>query len=326
MSWDRNCMWLLALAFLVPIMSGDPAVPAGGKEPEENPEQQFRKPPPEEALRFLKSLPRVWRNTRDYDPKGPSKKILVQLFEDYTLEDLKTVKVLQPGGHVEDPTTPTRFSKRHLRIAPMNWWYFTAFEQLEVFKMGHDMEGVTDECLFFLGHLPQSMQTIKLEMSEATGEGVKCLQDLQNLKSLSLNFSRTIGDVALFHAAGIESLEELDVCGCPRITGAGVAALAGLEKLRVLKIGSCSLSDASLRHFLHLPVEELDMSHVEEGWIVEYRGGGHCRFTVSYAGLQALLTYQGSLPNLKRLVLRKTQFSDAQKQALASLRPGLEVR
>ena len=104
-----------------------------------------------------------------------------------------------------------------------------------------------------------------------------------------------------------------------------MAALAGLEKLRVLKIGSCSLSDASLRHFLHLPVEELDMSHVEEGWIVEYRGGGHCRFTVSYAGLQALLTYQGSLPNLKRLVLRKTQFSDAQKQALASL-PGAMAR
>ena len=188
------------------------------------------------------------------------------------------------------------------------------------------MEGVTDDCMFFLGHLPQSMQTIRLEMSEATGEGVKYLQSLQNLKSLSLNFSRTIGDVALAHVAGIKSLENLDVCGCPSITGSGVGALAGLEKLKVLKIGSCSLSDASLPQFVQLPVEELDMSNVEEGWIVTYRGGGHCSFTVSYAGLQALLTHQGSLPNLKRLILRKTSFSDAEKQALARLRPGLEVR
>jgi hypothetical protein len=294
MSWRRNRIWLLAVAFLIPALSGDAAVPAGTNEPEKDPEQQFRRPPPEEALRFLKSLPRVWRNTRDYDPTGPSKKILVQLFQDYTLEDLKTVKVLHPGGHVEDPTAPDRFSKRHVRIEPRYWWYFTAFEQLETFKMVHDMEGATDECLFFLGQLPQSMQTIRLEMSEATGEGVKYLQNLKNLKALSLNFSRTIGDVALVHAADIKSLEQLDVCGCPSVTGTGVGALAKLEKLRVLTIGSCSLSDASLPQFVHLPVEELDMSHVEEGWIVEYRGGGHCRFTVSYAGLQALLTHLGS--------------------------------
>ena len=315
----RRLTRLGILALLAPVLCGGAPAPVPT-------EPEFRRPAPEEALRFLKSLPRVWRNTRDYDPKAPSKKILVQLWQDFTVEDLKSLKVLQPGGHVEDPTAPNRFSKRHLRLRPVDWRYFTVFERLEVFRMGHDIDGVTDECLFYLGQLPQSMHTVKLEMSEATGEGVRHLQNLKNLKTLGLNFSRTITDVALVHAAGIERLEHLDVSACPLIRGPGVAALAPLERLKVLKIGSCSLSDASLGYFVSLPVEELDMSHVEEGWIVEYRGGGRCQFTVSFTGLGRLLTTPGSLPNLKRLVLRKTQFSAEQKQRLAMLRPGLEVR
>ena len=132
--------------------------------------------------------------------------------------------------------------------------------------------------------------------------------------------------VAVFvHAGGIESLEYLDVSACPSIQGPGVAALAKLKNLKVLKIGSCSLSDRSLWYFVPLPVEELDMSHVEKGWIVEYRGGGRCRFTVTYDGLATLLAYRGSLPKLKRLRLKDTQISEAQKRQLGALRPGLKV-
>jgi len=289
-------------------------------------EPEFVRPSAEEALRFFQSMPRVWRNTRDYDPTAPSKKILVQLWEDFTVEDVKTVKFVNPGGHVETPGEPGSFSKKHLVMRPADWWYFTAFEQLEEFKMGHDIDGVTDECLFYLGHLPQTMHTITLEMSFATGEGVKYLQKLKNLKHLSLRFSRTITDVALYHAAGIENLEHLNVEACPLIDGRGVAELARLKTLKVLKIGSCSLSDASLVNFVHLPVEELDLSSVEKGWIIEYRGGGRCRFTVTALGLARLLNTPGSLPNLRRLILRDTEISKEDKQRLAALRPGLEVR
>jgi hypothetical protein len=105
----------------------------------------FEKPTPEEALVFLQLLPRVWRSAK-------GKKILVQLWEDYTVEDLKTVRLVHPGGHIEDPTAPNRFSRHHLRLRPKDWRYFTVFGRLEQFEMGHDMPGVTDECLFYLGH------------------------------------------------------------------------------------------------------------------------------------------------------------------------------
>jgi hypothetical protein len=319
------------LALIVPALCGAAPAPepAPGPAPDAVPapdEPEFVPPSAEEALAFLQSMPHVWRNTRDYDPKAPSKKILVQLWEDFTVEDVKTVKVVQPGGHVEKPGEPGSFSKGHLAMRPADWRYFTAFEQLEVFKMGHDIDDVTDECLFYLGQLPQTMHTIKLEMSQATGEGVKYLQKLKNLKSLDLRFSRTITDLALFHAAGIEALEVLDVAACPLIRGPGVAELARLKNLKVLRIGSCSLSDESLRFFVRLPVEELDPSFVEKGWIFEYRGGVPCQFTVTAAGLARLLNTPGSVPNLKRLILRDTKITQEHKRRLAALRPGLEVR
>ena len=290
-------------------------------------EPKFTKPTPEEALKFLKALPRVWRNTRDFDPKAPSKKILIQLWEDFTVEDLKTLKVVHPGGHVDDPEAPGRFSRRHLRLKASDWRHFTVFEQLEAFEATHDIDGITDECFFYLGHLPQSVTRVQLEMSEATGEGVRCLQKLKNPKPLSLNFWRTIRDAASVHAGGISSLEYLDVNGCPRITGSGVAALAKLRNLRILKTGGCSLSDASLRNFKALAVEQLDLSDNVAEWVVKYRGGGLHKFTVSFAGLKSLLASKDALPNLKRLTLRRNlprwvkpvvkaePFSKAEKQS-----------
>ena len=303
-------------------------------------EPQFRRPTPQEALKFLKALPRVWRNTRDFDPKAPSKKILIQLWENFTVEDLKTLKVVHPGGHVDDPDAPGRFSRRHLRVKPSDWRYFTVFEQAEAFEAFHDMEGITDECFFYLGKLPQSVTRIHLAMSEATGEGVKHLRSLKNLKALNLLLSRTIGDVALVHAGDIASLEHIDVNGCPRITGSGVAALSKLKNLKVLKIGGCSLSDASLANFRALSIEELDLSDNVAEWVIKYRGGGQHRFTVSFAGLKSLLASRGSLPNLKRLIVRRGAnlrgggkpvtkaelLTDAQRAQLAKLRPGLQVK
>ncbi len=102
-------------------------------------------------------------------------------------------------------------------------------------------------------------------------------------------------------------------------------------------IGSCSLSDASLASFKSLTIEELDLSHTEMGWAIEYRGGGRANFTVTFAGLRALLADKRNMPNLKRLILTSAiqpnlltpaalKLSPREKDELVRLRPGLEVR
>ncbi len=309
---------------------------------------RFVRPTAEEALAFLRTLPTVWGG-KDADGKVK----WVQPWANRTVEDIRTMRTLHPGYHIRsgamwrrgEPVLPERkalpkfVGKMHIRLDPSDYRYFTAFERLEKFEVTHDLEDLTDECLFYLGHLAPSVHTIRLEMCEATGEGVRHLQNLRNLKTLTMNLSRTVTDVALVHAAGIASLERLEVSACPAITGSGVGALAKLRNLKGLKIGSCSLSDAGLAHFKRLSIEELDLSHTEMGWAIEYRGGGRARFTVTYAGLRALLANRRNLPNLKRLIvttdpkIRRSlltpstfKLSKRQKDELSRLRPGLRVR
>ncbi len=307
---------------------------------------EFVKPTAEEALAFLRTLPRGWGK------RGPKGEVLtwVNPWEARTAEDIKTITTLHPGYHIrnkndlaqgrvapEAKALPKFIGKLHIRMDPADYRFFTAFERLEKFEVTHDLEGITDECLFYLGHLAQSVHTIRLEICEAKGDGVKYLANLRNLKTLTMNLSRTLTDVALENAADIASLERLETCGCPEITGSGVSALARLKNLKALKIGSCSLSDASLVNFKDLAIEELDLSHTEMGWAIEFRGGGHAKFTLTYAGLHSFLADKHNLPNLKRLILTSTiqpglltpstlRLSQKEKEELAKLRPGLEVR
>jgi hypothetical protein len=309
---------------------------------------QFLKPTAAEALAFLRTLPLNWGGK---DAQGNVK--WVQPWADRTVEDIKTMQTLHPGYHLRSgdmwrrgqPVGPERralpkfIGKMHTRLDPGDYRYFAAFEKLEKFEATHDLEDLNDECLFYLGHLSQTVNTLRLEMCEATGEGVKHLANLKNLKTLSMNLSRILTDAALVNAAGIVSLERLEVSSCPAITGSGVAELAKLKNLKALKIGSCSLSDASLASFKALTIEELDLSHAEMGWAIEYRGGGRASFTVTYAGLRNLLADRQNLPNLKRLILGNDpkirqdlltpstfKVSQKEKDDLAKLRPGLEVR
>jgi hypothetical protein len=306
------------------------------------------KPTAEEALAFMRTWPLTWGG------KGASGKVIwVQPWANRTVEDIRTMTTLHPGYHVRsgqmwergEPVGPERkalpkfVGKMHTRLDPAEYRFFTAFEKLEKFEVTHDLEDITDECLFYLGHLPQSVTALQLEMSEVVGPGIKHLQNLKNLKTLSMNLSRTLTDEALVQASGIQSLEHLSVSSSPAITGSGVKALAKLKGLKSLKIGSCSLSDASLDNFKDLAIEELDLSHTEMGWAIKYRGGGHANFTVTYAGLRSLLAPKENLPNLKRLILAtdpkvraslltpsSLKITAQQEQQLAELRPGLEVR
>ena len=344
-------VWGVLLAALAYCLAGEDtaAPPASGPATEPASRRAaFVKPSAEEALAFLRTLPLTWGGK---DANGNVK--WVQAWEGRTVQDIKTMQTLHPGYHIRsgvmwrrgEPVGPERkalpkfVGRMHTRLDPSDYRYFTAFEKLEKFEVSHDLEYLTDECMYYLGQLPQSVHTLRLEMCEATGEGVKHFQNLKGLKTLTMNLSRTLTDTALVNAAGIESLEHLEVSSCPAITGSGVSALAKLKDLKSLKIGSCSLSDAGLANFKALTIEELDLSHTEMGWAIEYRGGGRADFTVTYAGLRALLVDPKNLPNLKRLIVTTDakirpdlltpttlRLSREQKDELSRVRPGVTVR
>ena len=119
-------------------------------------EPKFRRATPEETLRFLRTL----RRGTGPLPSGESPKPWIHM----TVEDIRTLKLVHPGYHTNRDGEPAR----HVRLKPSDWWYFTGFEQLEVFEMLHDIEGVDDPCFHYLGQLPQTMRRLHLEMSEAT--------------------------------------------------------------------------------------------------------------------------------------------------------------
>jgi hypothetical protein len=335
----------VALILALPAVAGPTAGASSTTEGQSPP--TFVQPTAEEALAFLRTWPLTWGG------KGADGKVIwVQQWEKRTVEDIKTITTLHPGYHVRSgdmwrkgiPVLPERkalpkfVGKMHTRLDPADFRFFAAFEKLEKFEATHDLEDITDDCLFYLGHLSQTVHTIQLQMCEATGEGVRYLQNLKNLKTLRMDLSRPVTDKALIHAADIPTLERLDVSSCPAITGSGVKELARLKKLKALRIGSCSLSDASLANFKGLSIEELDLSHTEMGWAIEYRGGGRANWTVTFAGIRSLLADKANLPNLKRLILTDPnirpalltpgafKLSPKEREQLTRLRPGLEVR
>ena len=284
-------------------------------------EETFRKPTPEEALRFLRSLPPVAR----MHAKG----YWVRQYDDFTVEDLKTCKVLHPGGHVQDPRNPKKTNTPHLYLYPWDWKYFTVFEGLESFEAYHDIEGIDDSCFFYLGQLPsKTMRKILIGIAgKANGDGVKHLQNLENLESLTIKFSRDITDIALEHAGGIKSLQYLDVNGCPLITGSGVRHLARSEEPE---------DPQDRRMLAHRRVARAlqDAVHRGTGSFGQREALGGAlpgRRTAPVHGVVqwtegASWRIKTTCPRLKKLYLKGTRISKGQMAQLEKLRPGLEVK
>jgi internalin A len=79
-----------------------------------------------------------------------------------------------------------------------------------------------------------------IEGALATGLG-----QLHQLKKLRFPSQSTMDDAGLAQLSGLTELEDLDL-RCSGLTGAGIVHLAGMRKLRMLKLGSIPLRDEHL--------------------------------------------------------------------------------
>lgn len=274
-----------ALAFLLTLIASLPQVAAADK---------YQRPSADEALAFLQSLPPLARRVE-------GKEQFLNEWRDRTAQDIKTMTEIAPGGHPAG-------SKGHLRIDSDNWKYFTAFESIETAKLW-EIDGANDQAFYHLGHLPQSVKYLYVELADVSDEGVHHLQNLANLEYLGIGWSENITDGALANMAKIPSLQEVLVSGCKGVKGSGAAHLAGLKNLKKLQIADTSVTDASLGAFVKLNIEELDLSSN----------------ALTADGLKQLLGTPSNLPKLKKLLLRKVALSGEELDTLRSIRPELTI-
>jgi hypothetical protein len=265
--------------------------------------KDYTPPTAEEALTFLQSLPPIGR-------KVDGKPQMVQIWADKTVSDIKTMKKLQFGGHVE--------GGGHLHIKGSDWKYLTAFEQLEIANLW-EIEGANDTAFYHLGHLPQSVTVFNIEQADAvTAKGVKHLQNLKQLKTLSIGWSKGIDDEAVKQMAEIFSLEELNVSGCPKIKGPGLKSLSKLKNLKTLKLSMSALTDEALVNLSALNVEELDLSKPPK-WVKNYP------YDITFDGIKNLLAETEHLPKLKKLTLKHLDLTDEHLSTLQASRPDVEI-
>ena len=87
---------------------------------------------------------------------------------------------------------------------------------------------------------------------KVTNDGLKELQGLKNLKSLTVFFCEQITDDGMKHVKGLTTLEKLSITNTG-VGDDGVAALkdlknlTALKKLKLLYIGGASLTDAAVK-------------------------------------------------------------------------------
>jgi hypothetical protein len=248
---------------------------------------------PEEALAILKSFPPVAR-------KVDGEKKMVQLWQDKTVADIRAMKTISPGGHIEGGA--------HLRIKGDDWRCFTAFEQLEKAELW-EIEGADDTAFRHLGNLSQTVNWLFVEIAEVSDRGLAPLANLKNLRFLGVGWTKTVTDGALESLASIQSLEHLLVNGCKGITGSDAGKLTALPKLKVLEMAGTGVTDATLSNLAPLKIEELNLSQT----------------TVTPAGLKKLLSDAGCLPNLKTLTLKKVAVPNPELKALKAARPALNI-
>ena len=265
--------------------------------------KNYDRPTVEETLTFLRSLPPIHRKIND-------KPALVQIWKDKTIDDIKTMKKLQFGGHIE--------GGGHLRIEGDDWKYLTAFEELETANLW-EIEGANNTAFYHLGHLSQTVATLNVEVAhEVTAKGIKHLQNLKNLKILGVGWSDKIDDEAVQEIAKIATLEQINVSGCRAIKGPGLESLAKLKHLKTLKLSMSALTDDALANLSGLGVEALDLSK-PPNWVK------NSPYFITFDGIRNLLADRENLPKLMKLTLKNLKLSDKQVAALQASRSGLEV-
>jgi putative heme-binding domain-containing protein len=120
-----------------------------------------------------------------------------------------------------------------------------AFPELRVLKL-RECIGITAQGMRCLAGLTQ-LRELDLDKTRVPNEGLKRLEKLVNLHSLSLFWNTDITDDGLRHLQHLTNLRHLDLNNCCHITDKGVAYLRELTNLRYLGLGGTKISDDGLR-------------------------------------------------------------------------------
>lgn len=161
----------------------------------------------------------------------------------------------------------------------------------------------------------RALETIILDGTTITNEGLACLRPLTRVSRISLRDTQ-ITDDGLDHLAEMKDLESIDLYGC-RISDEGLAQIARFSKLRRLTASGAGITNTGMSHLAHL-------RRLQLLWLVNCnvsrQGFEHLepiKKQISVLRLENIKLSDDDLrplrgfTNLEFLFLRKTSISDA---------------
>lgn len=187
------------------------------------------------------------------NPNGPSGGDLTEHVAELPWEPV--TRLLFWGHHLTDERVRclARFTNaRDVRLSP-----------------GHK---ITDAGLTWL-HTLAEVRKLDISYVLLSDESVNELKDLKHLEHLELGRTE-ITDAGLASIEGLNSLRDLDLCGCFRLTDAGMVSLGRMTGLQTLSLICTEITDAGLEHLgrlVQLEVLELGPENVTAAGVAKLR-------------------------------------------------------
>lgn len=153
-----------------------------------------------EALAWLQGLPKLGGMV--------NKELDHERFKKLTLDDLKTLKEIQIGGH---PFLENGKLGGHLKLPEGDYRYLTALSALETLKFPENDLG--NEALSYIGQV-KSLKKLQLMENQITDDGLKHLAGLANLTHLDMRWNQSIAGTGLEYLTGLPKLTHLDLRAC----------------------------------------------------------------------------------------------------------------
>lgn len=158
-------------------------------------------------------------------------------------------------------------------------------------------------------------QLTRLELAACAAISKACigraLGELTHLQELELTSSLEVYDEQLSVIAGLSHLKKLDLSGCVRVSGDGVAQLGRLRALTDLSLANVSVSAASIRAMSSLPLLSLNLWGCHAGDSAVLALSGHTELTSLRLGFNNLtdigMCAFSTLTQLKHLALASNQ-------------------
>jgi hypothetical protein len=150
-----------------------------------------------EALAWLHALPKLGGMV--------NKGLEPDRFQKLTLNELKTLKEMQIGGHayLENGKLGP-----HLKLPENDYHHLIALPALETLKFPENDLG--DEALVHIGKI-KTLRSLQLMENKITNDGLKHLAGLKELKHLDLSWNQQLDDLCVSHLTQLTQLQELNL-------------------------------------------------------------------------------------------------------------------